>query len=529
VLNWTAYLSNVKLVAYGDGAIATGTAYQAYIDSVKGQTHEGYDPFGIGDRRTGPRSIKLTFGEGKVTVTQTDETNNPLEIPLPGDLTFPNAPQVGWETVQDGGVVDLTLLSLVLVRNPGRVNGGLYSRFAGIYEELTGIDPTTPDRQDVLPEGVDPETITKLLTGNAGDITVDELGNLKTVIDSVDGKPIVVTLKADIGWEYDLLSDAPATANPIAWANSLASSVFLTNLLTGVDFSNLGAGGYVGPDGTIYYTLPVDELPLFAGPRLVAAALGLATGMDVNTPLVDALEPMAKILVNMAYTDVVRNEDGTYTRSLDEFGDQALFGTRTLTRAQMALIPGDLIAAAGVGFGGELSDVLIRVKDQLAKLLNVKLTAEQNAALNQALSVPGTTIRGVARAVGNGVSQVATTVEKVLPPEPAVPTQEQLSDAQHQVGKTIEAIKEGTDGADGTGDAVDTVTEAADEDAAENDDSATSNSTETAEADGSGDDDAASGAATGPSSDSGASNNDQGGGATASSGAGEGDSGSNAT
>lgn len=445
VLNWTAYLSNVNLIAYGDGAIATGQAYQAYMDSVRGDTHEGYDPFAIGDPRTGPRSIKLTFGQGKVTITDTDTTNNPLEIPLPGDVQYPDAPPVGWETVQDGGVVDLTLLSLILVRNPGRVNGGLYSRFAGLYEELTGVDPRTPDRQDVLPDGVDPEMITKLLTGNANDITIDELGNIKAVIDSIDGKPIVVTLKADVGWEYDLMSDAPATPNPIAWANSLASSVFLTNLLTGVNFSNLGAGGSVGPDGTIYYTLPVDQLPLFAGQRLIAQALGLVTGMDIDTPIADALEPMAKILVNMAYTDVVRNADGSYTRSLDKFGDPALFGTRTLTRAQMALVPGDLIAAAGLGVGGELSDVLIRVKDQLVKLLNIQLTAEQNAALNQALSLPGNTIRDVARAVGDGVSQVATTVESVLPDVPA-PTQEQLAKTQHDVGKTINVVKGAVDG-----------------------------------------------------------------------------------
>jgi hypothetical protein len=459
VLNWTAYLSNVNLIAYGDGAIAAGTAYQAYIDSAKGNTHDGYNPFVVGDPQTGPRTIRLTFGDGKVTVTHTDTTNNPLEIPLPNDVTYPDAPPVGWETVQDGGVVDLTLLSLVLVRNPGRANGGLYSRFAGLYEEMTGVDPVSPERQDVLPDGVDPDMITKLLTGNAGDITFDELGNLKTVLDSVDGKPIVVTLKADVGWEYDMMSDAPATANPVAWANSLASSVFLTNLLTGVDFSDLGSGGYVGPDGTVYYTLPVDQLPLFAGPRLVAAALGLVTGTDVDTPVADALEPLAKILVNIGYTDVVRNADGTYTRSLDKMGDHALFGTRTLTRAQMALLPGDLIAAAGVGVGGELSDALIRVKDQLVKVLNVKLTEEQNTALNQALSAPGTTLREVARSVGDGVSKVASTVEAALPEGPAAPTQEQLSAEQHKVGQTVAAIR------DTVADVADTITPPAHESA----------------------------------------------------------------
>jgi hypothetical protein len=77
VMNWTAYLTNVNLIAYGDGAIATGLAYQAFIDSVKGNPHEGYNPFVIGDPETGPRQIRITFGDGVVTVDQTDTTNNP--------------------------------------------------------------------------------------------------------------------------------------------------------------------------------------------------------------------------------------------------------------------------------------------------------------------------------------------------------------------------------------------------------------------------------------------------------------------
>ena len=91
----------------------------------------------------------------------------------------------------------------------------------------------------------------------------------------------------------------------------MASSIFLTNLLTGIDLENLGEGGYIGPDGTIYYTLRVDDMPLLAPLRLPAQLIGLATGNpDVNTPLADALEPAVEMLVNLGYTDVVRNPDG---------------------------------------------------------------------------------------------------------------------------------------------------------------------------------------------------------------------------
>lgn len=436
VLNWTAYLTNVNLIAYGDGAIAAGLAYQAFMDSVGGNTHEGYNPFEIGDPLTGPRKIRITFGDGVVQVHQTDTTNNPLEIPLPDDLEFPGAPPVGWESVQDGGVVDLTVLSLVLARNPGRANGGLYARFAPIYQELTGVNPVSPDRRDAFPEGVDPQLITKLLTGNAGGISFDELGNLQAVIDSVDGKPIVVTLKADIGWQYDLLSDAPVTANPFAWANSLASALFLTNLITGVDFDNLGDGGYVGPDGTIYYTLPVEELPLLAPLRFPAEVLGLATGLEVNPALADALEPALQILVNLGYSDVVRNPDGSYTRSLDQFGEHLLFGTPTLTREQLALVPGDVIAALGRGFGAEVTEILLDAKDDIVKALKLELTDEQNRVLEQALTALGNTIIKAGADAGVGISEVLTAIEKRLPEEPEV-TQKELEDAQRAVGEQL--------------------------------------------------------------------------------------------
>jgi hypothetical protein len=429
LLNWTAYLTNVNLIAYGDGAIAAGQAYQSVIDSAKNGT------FPVGTAQTGPRQIAIVGPDGKVTLVTVYDTNNPIDYPNP---TYPAAGDPpDYEVTQPGGVLDLTVLSLVLVRNPGRANGGLYARFAPIYQELTGVNPVTPERQDVLPAGLDPATITKLLSGDTSDITLDELGNLQAVLNSADGKPMIVTLKADIGWEYDLMSDAPAAANPIAWANSVASSIFLTNLLTGVDFQDLGTGGYVDPkDGTIYYTIPVDQLPLLTPLRLPAQLIGLATGQNIDTPVADAIEPFLKILVNSAYTDVQRNPDGTWTRTLDQFGTPTLFGTQTLTRDQQVLMAGDLVAALGAGVGDELTDALLRTKDQLTKTFNVDLTDPQDTALEQALAAPGTTIKTVSRNVGDDVSQVLASVESHLPETPAV-TQADLADAQQAIGEQL--------------------------------------------------------------------------------------------
>ena len=443
LLNWTAYLTNVNLIAYGDGAIAAGVAYQAFIDSANGDTQEGYDPYAVGTPQTGPRQIALVDANGNVVkvigYTQkvtTTVTNNPLTGPnieypaQPGDLP-------DYIATQPGGVIDLTVLSLILIRNPGTPNGGLYARFAPIYQDLTGVNPVTPERQDVLPDGVDPELISKLLAGDASGVSLTDLGDLQAVLESADGKPIVITLKANVGWEYDLMSDAPATANPVAWANSVASSLFLTNMLTGLDFSDLGNGAYVSPDGTFYYTLPVDDLPLLAPLRAPAQVLGLLTGnLDPNTPVADAIEPFLKILVNSAYTDVQRNADGTWTRGLDEFDVPTLFGTQTLTRQQQALMAGDLIAALGKGFGDESNQVLVDAEKQLVAALKLDVTPAQQADIAKALTTPGTTLKNVSREVGDGVSKLLTEVEPNLPKD-HVPTQAELAKDQDAVGDVL--------------------------------------------------------------------------------------------
>lgn len=442
LLNWTAYFTNVNLIAYGDGAIAAGAAYQAFIDSANGTTHEGYEPYAVGTPQTGPRKIVLIDSTGKVTVTTVHVTNDPFDLP---DIVYPGSgPMPNYESAQDGGVIDLTLLSLVLLRNPGRSNGGLYARFAPIYEALTGVNPVTPDRQDVLPDGVDPELLTKLLNGDTTGLLV-EGGDLQVALENADGNPIIVTLKTDIGWQYDLMSDAPVTANPIAWANSVASAIFLTNLLTGVDFNDLGDGGHIGDDGTIYYTIPVNELPLLTPLRLPAQLAGTLLNLDpnsINTPLADALEPALKALVNIAYTDVVRNEDGTWTRTLDQFDENMLFGTQTITRAQAAYLPGDLLTALGYGVGTELNQVLTESAARLVTALKLNLTPEQQQALQQALTAPGTGIVNASKEAGDGLTQVVRAVESHLPAGPPAPTQAQLETVQEDVGTVLADVRD---------------------------------------------------------------------------------------
>ncbi|OMC36548.1 PE-PPE domain-containing protein [Mycobacterium sp. GA-1841] len=457
LVNWTAYLSNTNFVGYGDGAIAVGAGYQDFIDLAR-------SPSGLeaGPALTGPRKIAITDPNDPLTkdVTRAYTKVNGLEYLAiknapgvwlltkvgtsgPGSSEFPDAPEdLPTVEITPGGVIDVTLLTVNLLRNPGRPNGGLYSRFAPIYQALTDVNPVTPERQDVLPEGLEGLSLS--------DLSFDDLGNLVAVAESLDGKPIVLTvLKTDTTWEYDILSDAPVTGSPVAWANSAAAALLpLTLGASLLDGSGVGAKLYVAPDGTIYTTITQDQLPLLAPARLAAGLLSVATGEDVNTPVADALEPLLKLLVDTSYTDVERNADGTWTRTLDEMHVPTLFGTQTLTREQSALLAGDIIAELGKGVGSEYTDIVQRVTTRVVNFLednDIQVSDAVKVAAAKLATEPGAAIRTVSRRIGDDVSKVLTGIEAKLPEGPATPTQEQLATGQRQVGKVLRVVKDDVD------------------------------------------------------------------------------------
>ncbi|MFA5708814.1 PE-PPE domain-containing protein [Mycolicibacterium sp.] len=463
LLNWTTYLSNTNIIAYGDGSIAAGVAYKNFIDAVRRGDVE------VGTAETGPRKIVIidendpaarefvrNFSNVGVGTGLLIEASPGVWLLSQGSIPYPDKPGEGPAVdVIPGGVIDVTLLTLTLLRNPGRPNGGLYSRFAPIYEEVNGVNPVSPEREDVLPEGLEGLDLAALLTGQGGlpeDLT--DIATLLATIEDLDGNPVVVTLKTDLTWEYDLLSDAPVTANPVAWANSAAASLLVLTL--GASLLNLDEGApglemYVAPDGTIYGTLTQEQLPLLAPSRLVAGLLSTATGEDVNTPLSDAVEPFLKVLTNTAYTDVVRNVDAdgviTYDRTYDEMHEHLLFGTQTLTRAERAQLAGDLIAVLGAGIGAELTDVgwrtVGRVQELLAEL-DIEVPEEVSTALAKAIPVPGNVITKVSSELGAGVSDLLGEVEQHLPEEVTL-SQKQLEDLQRPVGQAIKPVKDVVD------------------------------------------------------------------------------------
>lgn len=242
----------------------------------------------------------------------------------------------------------LTILPLILLRNPGRANGGLFARF---YPEaaLLGIDTITPD--------------TEVTSSTSG-------GGLNTPVGTtgiVLGGANLVPIKVDGTVEYDPLSDFPAWPNPVSLANSAAALFFPTYILRGVTAASLtevvngqvnpqlaaALGNTTGPLAlNLYLTVPVnDALPLLEPIKLPVDVINLFTGLNLNNPIATALEPALTSLVNLGYTDVQRNVvDGVpqYDRTLDQAGVITPFGSLP-QNVDWVQVPGDLFAQLEFG------------------------------------------------------------------------------------------------------------------------------------------------------------------------------------
>ncbi|WP_313676804.1 PE-PPE domain-containing protein [Mycolicibacterium sp.] len=200
--------------------------------------------------------------------------------------------------------------ALGFVQNPLRPNGGFYSRFPD-WAEAFGINPEMPAAGKYTSKDVD------------------------------GGKIALNTSTLDITWAYDPTSDLPEVFNLLAFANSLSAALPI-NLVTGSQTDlvitdaagtpvtttslglNVAAVLQLGPlpligalpmtDGLAYYiTLVSDQLPLLTPVRLPGLAINAALNALnspylLGNPFADAIEPALKILVNIAYPDVLSPE-----------------------------------------------------------------------------------------------------------------------------------------------------------------------------------------------------------------------------
>ncbi|BBY99726.1 PE-PPE domain-containing protein [Mycolicibacterium fallax] len=488
VLNWTAYIQNTNLIGFGDGNLVVADAYRQFVQAVK----DGDVPVGA----------PLTEGTELTIVSGGEQKDKKLSATWSNGfspkITYPDAPGVEF-TTNDGGVVDITAVVLAMLRNPGRGNGGLYTRFRPLYEALNGVDPLSPERENVLPDGVTEadlfnlvapelkdldlsevdnvgELMTVLNSVNLGatDLDVDsmlsnpeQLGELLDLLNAVNHQKMLVTIKADATWAYDYMSDAPVTANPIAWANSAMSVLSLLDLagVTGDgDISKTGLTIYQVPEGerdagTYYLTLTQNQLPLVAPLRLPAQLISKATGEQIGTPVADTFEPLLKILTNIGYTDVITPQQlangefdpakyDAYDRSYLEMHNPVLFGTQTLELREIAQLQGDLLSAVGQGLHDGWNSSVRSTAYRLMDALGV----ERSEELDEVLAAPADAIRKVGAEAGATVSDALVKLHDALPQEiqDVIKTdtpeeQERLGEVYKFVGEGLVPVKQGVD------------------------------------------------------------------------------------
>jgi hypothetical protein len=240
----------------------------------------------------------------------------------------------------------ITNQALLYLRNPLRPNGGIGPRFGPLLS-LFGLDSSLPD-----------------------------VGQ----IDGAAGTGMGLnTATLDVTWAYDLFSDFPVTLNPFSLVNSLLA-VLPVNLAGGVSLQALNlvdAGvniaGTLGilrriaflpiSEGAAWYgTLLPNDLPILEPLRFPSRLINAVTGLNLGTPLADALQPAAKILVNIGYSDVVTPAeiaaDPTLAETYQPYDRTFLTSATTepflsvnpLTPAEWLQVPGDVVKALVGGF-----------------------------------------------------------------------------------------------------------------------------------------------------------------------------------
>lgn len=233
-----------------------------------------------------------------------------------------------------------TILPMILLFNPARPNGGALARFYPLFG-LMGIDVVNPRTEVTSSGGWLPVLNTGLTVGGANLI------------------PILI----DVGLEYHPSSDLAAWPNPFTLANNAMATIPLY-ALRGVDASRILPqltdqleeivdGVLTEPLAlNLYLTLPANSLPLLEPLYLTSDLITLASlGTLAVNPVgqfANAIAPALRALVDLGYTDVVRNADGTYTRTLTEADVPTAFFS--FPDVNPLLVPGDIFNLLLKGF-----------------------------------------------------------------------------------------------------------------------------------------------------------------------------------
>jgi hypothetical protein len=291
---------------------------------------------------------------------------------------LPNQPGGTGEGAAPG--TSLTILPLVLLRNPGRADGGVAARFAPLLDPLLALF----GQNSVVTPEVDVET---------------------------DGGAVLVPIKVDATVEYDPLSDFAAWPNPFTLANNGAAFLFPTYILRGADITGalpevlepvlgsvltnvisaaVGDGVTVsgvpiignlplsrelliplveeflgveipsGEDGffealNAFITVESDALPLLEPFRYPTDFANFFTGgvFGFTNPFADAVEPALKLLTNLGYTNVTQdmtNPLDPYPRDFTgSYGSEYAPFFTFPESVDWGDVPGDLVTAFAAG------------------------------------------------------------------------------------------------------------------------------------------------------------------------------------
>ena len=252
------------------------------------------------------------------------------------------------------------------------------------------------------------------------------------------------TATLDVTWAYDLLSDFPVTLNPFSLTNSLFAAL-PTNLLGGVslkgieDTTALGlnvasvlgivnriSGGLAGvDDGKAWYgTRLPNDLPILKLLRLPSRLINAVFGLDLGTPVADALQPALTILVNTGYSDVVTPADiaadpalaqkyPPYDRTFLTSGTPETFlSVAPLTLGEWLQVPGDVIEALITGF----RDVFFPPAPQTPPASVINPAAATVLSVTQA---PAVLAQPVAEVADEPAAEVAVAMQAGATPESA--------------------------------------------------------------------------------------------------------------
>lgn len=340
---------------------------------------------------------------------------------------LPNQPGGTGEGAEPG--TSLTILPLILLRNPGRADGGIAARFAPLLDPILGLF----GQNSVVTPEVDVET---------------------------DGGAVLVPIEVDATVEYDPLSDFAAWPNPFTLANNGAAFLFPTYILRGTDLTGalpeilepvLGnvignvASGLIGDGTTVtvrvfgrdltvpvsrstlvnlaeglldidipaagfealnaFITVESDALPLLEPFRYPTDFANFFTGgvFGFTNPFADAIEPALKILTNLGYTNVTQdmsNPLDPYPRDFSgDYGSEYAPFFTFPENVDWNAVPEDLVTAfaAGVqdaffyggipGVRGPLNNLPPNPLEVLAELLGLPNTLGGLGGLTG--SIPG--------------------------------------------------------------------------------------------------------------------------------------------